>query len=228
MDGSTDKGNTDDEVFMAVWCDSTNADEKVHTRTTYFHMCRPKTVNTAGLFQSLKSALLRFGISDIDPENGEKLVGIGSDEASTNIARGGLKGLVESQCEWIFLMWCLAHRLQLAVKDALKGTAFDAVDDMLLKLYYLYEKAAKKCRELAEVVTDLKECINVHEAGIKPIRATGSRWVSHKLDAVRRILSKYGVYTGHLLALSEDCSVKSTDWAKFHDIVTSGWMLSTY
>ena len=50
-----------------------------------------------------------------------RIVGIGSDGASTNNARG-LKGLVESQCEWIFWMWCLAHRLQLAVKDALKGT----------------------------------------------------------------------------------------------------------
>ena len=33
---------------------------------------------------------------------------------------------------------------------------------------------------------------------------------------MRRILSKYGAYTGHLLALSEDRSVKSTDRAKFH------------
>lgn len=32
-------------------------------------------------------------------------------------------------------MWCLAHRLKVAVKDTLKGSAFDAVDDMLLKLY---------------------------------------------------------------------------------------------
>ena len=66
----------------------------------------------------------------------------------------------------------MAHRLELAVKDALVGTAFDAVDDMLLKLYYLYEKSPKKCRELTEVVSDLKECINVDEAGIKPIRAS--------------------------------------------------------
>ena len=31
MDGLTDKGNADDEIFMAVWCDSTSADEKMHT-----------------------------------------------------------------------------------------------------------------------------------------------------------------------------------------------------
>lgn len=45
IDGSTDKGNTDDEVFMAVWCDSKSTDEKIHTRTIYFHVDRPKTVN---------------------------------------------------------------------------------------------------------------------------------------------------------------------------------------
>ena len=224
MDGSTDKGNADDEVFMAVWCDSTSADEKMHTRTTYFHVCRPKTVDAAGLLQSLKSALLRLGISDINPENCKKLVGIRSDGASANIARGGLKGLVESQCKWIFWMWCLAHRLELAVKD---GTAFDAVDDMLLKLYYLYEKAPKKCRELAEVVSDLKECINVDEAVIKPIRASGSRWVRNKLNAMRCILSKYGAYTGHLLALSEDRLVKSTDRAKFRGYCNQ-WLDAKY
>ena len=46
-----------------------------------------------------------------------------------------------------FWMWCMAHRLELAVPDALKATvtAFDTVDDLLLKLYYLYEKYPKKC-----------------------------------------------------------------------------------
>ena len=31
-------------------------------------------------------------------------------------------------------MWCLAHRQELAIKDALKGTVFDLVDDMLTRL----------------------------------------------------------------------------------------------
>ena len=92
----------------------------------------------------------------MDAENCKKLVGIGSDGASANIAKGDLKGLIESQCEWMFRMWYLAPRLELAVKDALKGSAFDAVDDMLLKLYHLYGKAPKKCIELEEVVSDLK------------------------------------------------------------------------
>ena len=59
-----------------------------------------------------------------------------------------LKGLVEEELEWILWMWCLAHRLQLAIKDALTGTFFDSLDEMPLSLYYLYQKSPKKCREL--------------------------------------------------------------------------------
>ena len=40
-------------------------------------------------------------------------------------------------------MWCLAHRVELALKDALKHTAFDLIDDMLIQLYYIYEKSPK-------------------------------------------------------------------------------------
>ena len=69
-------------------------------------------------------------------------------------------------------MWCLAHWLELAVEDALKGTTFDTVDNMLLKVYYIYKKAPKKCRELEEIVLDLKECISIDEADIMPIRAS--------------------------------------------------------
>ena len=79
-------------------------------------------------------------------------------------------------------MWCLAHHLELAVKDALKGTAFNA-SDMLLKLYYLYKKSPKKCRQVEAAISDLKNCINFDDGGSRPIRASGSRRVSHKLNA---------------------------------------------
>lgn len=214
MDGSTDKANVDNEVFMAVWCDVNGADEKIHTQTSYFHVGRPSTVDAAGLFQSLSIALRELGIAEVDVEHCSKLVGIGSDGAASNIARGGLRGLVEAELSWVFWMWCLAHRLELAVKGALKGTAFDAIDDMLLKLYYLYEKSPKKCRQLEDVISDLNNSITFNDGGSRPIRASGSRWVSHKLNAMRRVLSKYGAYTNHLVALSEDSTVKSTDRAK--------------
>ena len=107
---------------------------------------------------------------------------------------------------------------------ALKGTAFDAINDMLFKLYYLYEKSLKKCRELEEIITDMKSFITFDDAGSRPIRASGSRWVSHIVSAMRRILSKYGAYTNHLF---EDSTVYEVQTGKnFVVIAFSGQMLS--
>ena len=64
------------------------------------------------------------------------------------------------------------------------------------------------------IVDDLKNCLTFDDKGIKPVRASGSRWVTHKINAMKRVLSKYGAYTNHLTALSEDSSVKSNDQVK--------------
>ena len=85
-----------------------------------------------------------------------KLAGTATDWASANIAGGGLNGLVEQKLTWIFWMWCLAHRIELPIKDALTGTVFDAIDEMFLRLYGLYERFP---RELEEIINDLKQCL---------------------------------------------------------------------
>ena len=72
----------------------------------------------------------------------------------------GLKGYFEEAVPWIIMFWCLAHRLELAVKDALKSTLFDDVDDILLRAYYIYKWSPKKCRKLEEIVATLKECLD--------------------------------------------------------------------
>ena len=212
LDGSTDKGNIDNELLLIVWCDADGTDEKIHTKMCYFSVCRPESVSAEGLFAVVGRALQNIGIRAITTGDCKRLVGFGTDGASANIAAKGLKGLVEKELPWVFWMWCLAHRLELAIKDALKGTAFDAVDEMLLRLYYVYEKSPKKCRQLIEVISDLKDCLTFDDAGTKPVRASGSRWLSHKLNAMKRILSKYGAYTSHIAALSEE--TKGADRSK--------------
>ena len=126
---------------------------------------RPESVNATGLFDCLQKALQQFGASVINAENCKRLIGIGTDGASANIAAAGLKGLVENKISWVFWMWCLAHRVELALKDALKHTAFGLVEDMITRLYYIYEKSPKKCRELEEVISDLQQCVVFDDAG---------------------------------------------------------------
>jgi len=102
--------------------------------------------------------------------------------------------MVEKELLWIFWMWCMIHSLELAVKDASRKTSFDLVDEMLLRLYRLY---AKKCRQLEGLVLELRECLSIEDGGTRPIRASGSCWISHKWNVRKCVLSKYGAYTSH-------------------------------
>ena len=51
-------------------------------------------------------------------------------------------------------------------------------DDMLLKLYYLYEKSPRKCHELSDLIDDLKEVFELPEGGNLPVRAHRSCWIT--------------------------------------------------
>jgi len=54
------------------------------------------------------------------------------------------------------------------------------IEEMLPRLYYLYEKSPKKVQELKSIVEDLKEVFDFRENGYLPVRAQGLRWLNHK------------------------------------------------
>ena len=140
MNGTTDKGNID-HLCLVLHCDTTSSDEKVHTWISYLTVARPQTVIAEGFFEWLQSGLRQLGIEATDAAAGDckKIVELELMGAAANIFSGGFKGLVERKLHWVFWTWCLAHRLELAVKDVLKGTAFNITDDMLLRLYHIYK-----------------------------------------------------------------------------------------
>lgn len=74
-----------------------------------------------GLFECLKSAVEYMGVTGWE----SKLVGFGCDGTNANIReRGGLKGHLKEAVPWVVVFWCLAHRLELSLKDALKSMHF--------------------------------------------------------------------------------------------------------
>ena len=73
------------------------------------------------------------------------------------------------------------------------------------------KKSPKKCRELDDIIQDLHEFIQFDSSGVRPVRSSGSRWISHKLSAMKCVLSKFGGYTNHLATLSQDSSVRPCD-----------------
>lgn len=104
MDGTTDKGNIDDEIFLTLWCDVESTHERVHRTMLYFGLSRPKEVNAQGLLGCLQTSLQSIGISTLNADECKRLVGIGTDGASVNIAAGGLKCQVEKELPWVFWM----------------------------------------------------------------------------------------------------------------------------
>ena len=77
---------------------------------------------------------------------------------------------------------------------AFEKTFFSKIENMLTKLYYLYQKSPKCYRELSEA----------YEKTItKPAKAHGTRWIDHNFRAMTKVLSNYGAYIAHLESLSQ-------------------------
>lgn len=199
---------------MVVYFDPYSSDGSVHVRNRYLCVRQPKTVCATGLFDSFQRALAFYQLD----EQPSKLIGFGCDGANVNIGGGGVRGLIQSDRPWVITVWCLAHRLELALKDALSKTYFSVVDEFLLRLYYLYHKSPKKCKELEDMVSTLKECLSDCEfpavSGIRPMRACGTRFVTHKVSALERIIDRFGAYMNHLVTLTESSSTKAADKQK--------------
>ena len=93
---------------------------------------------------------------------------------------------------WLLTVHCFNHRLELGVKDAFTGIkAFEDIDEMLLKLYYFYQKSPKRLRDLWSFAEEFGESVP------KPRKACGTHWINHKWSAMKIALENYGEYIGH-------------------------------
>ena len=95
------------------------------------------------------------------------------DGASVNMGKhNGLNVLVRDEAPWVEVAHCFNHRLELAIKYAFtQSTFYSNINEMLSKLYWLYQKSPKR-------LTQLKELSEAFEKSIpKPTKADGTRWI---------------------------------------------------
>ena len=116
--------------------------------------------------------------------------------------------------DWIKAVWCLAHRLELAVKDAFKSTYMDRVIEMLISIYYFYKGSAKRFKE----AEDIAELLGEHF--LKPEKANGTRWVDHKLRATAKLIENWPIIVTQMENYAEDKSNKAEDRAKVRGYLT--------
>ena len=113
----------------------------------------------------------------------------------------GLGKLIRDEAPWVEIVHCFHNRLELAIKDAFTTTSFyHNIDEMLTKLYCLYQKSPKHLQQLRELNDAYEKSIP------KPTKAHETRWVDCKFQAMERILGNYGPYMTHLEQLAHSNS----------------------
>ena len=219
MDGTTDAGNQEDELIVLLYCSKDATAQEISPCTRYLSIHSPGKADASGLLSCVSEALKFMSVENVldkdsilGVEATPVLVGGGTDGASVNIGdHTGLKAQMQRALPWLFWSWCYAHCLELACKNAFSSSLFTNIVEMLLRLFYIYEKSPKKSHELANTVDDLRFVFEFPKGGHLPVRSHGTRWVSHKRRALQRVLDRYGAYIHHLSTLTEDRSLKPDD-----------------
>ena len=222
FDSTTDKTVSEQEAVFVLYFErdptepqlSGDHEPMVHVKLGFLSLENLKNSTAQGVLEGIKTSLKNLGLPNVG-EIPPIPVGLGGDGCSTNRGEtNGVQALFKKEYSWCLFVWCVAHRLELALKDALTNTYFKKVDEVLLRLYYLYENSPKKLRGLKELHLAYKDTFQFVEGSVKPKRASGTRWISHKLAALKLLVDKLGLFIQHLETLSSDRSVKSSDQAK--------------
>ena len=203
-DGSTDNSVIEKECIYILFTDS----DTLELNLCFFSLQDLPSQDAHGIFSAIKNAFEEKDLVDLI----ERIVFLASDGAAVNTGlNNGLIKLFQDEMPWIAFIWCIAHRLELSIKDALE-TWIQPVNTNLKNLYYMYEKSSKKTRELKELFDVLKDIFIFENQEVKPHRATGTRWIAHKLKALQNYIDKFGLYVSHIENIIADTS-KKTDKA---------------
>ena len=95
------------------------------------------------------------------------------------------------------------------------------VDKMLTHLFYLYTKSSKKHRKLMNLYT-LRGEFEMYATGVRPIKATGTRRIDYKLQAVDFLIEKFGLYCVHvndIISTTTNSKEKATLKGKLNKLV---------
>ena len=187
-DGSTDASITEQEVVYVLYL--SGGEPKVK----FLGIEAPEQATADGLKENIEKAFQNIGITPMY----DSLANLCVDGASVNTGiHNGLGAKMKAHAEWLTIIHCFNHNLELAVKDCFDKTFFKEIDNMLLKLFYLYRKSPKRLREL-------KKFEEIYDESIpKPYKSYGTRWIAHKIKAMEIVLNNYGVYIQHLESLAQ-------------------------
>ena len=129
------------------------------------------------------------------------MLALNVDGASVNTGiHKGLGAKIKEEAGRLQSVHCFNHRLELALKDAFSNFTFQAVEEFLNEIYSLYQTSPKRYRELQRIAEAYGETIP------KRTKAYRTRWINHKLRAMRIGLEHYRSLISHIESLSQSDS----------------------
>ena len=206
-DGSTDSVVIEEEIIYVSYFDpNPPGKDKVAVKIEFLYIQPLTSQSASGVHKAIVDSIEDLNI--INDKHGfaeekyfsetcmcKQIVGFTSDGASVNRGENAsVKTLLQEASPWVVFTWYIAHRLELAVKDSLSNECeFKEIDEMLLRLYCLYHKAPKKLHQLRELYHALAAANEYHEGSVKPYKASRTRWITHKVKAMKIMLMNCGV-----------------------------------
>ncbi|XP_070560509.1 zinc finger protein 862-like isoform X1 [Ptychodera flava] len=209
-DGSVDVATIENEVVYGRFA------IKGEVKTVFLAMQSVARANAPGIYKALMKSLVFENISLQQMQ--QKIVGFGCDGASVNT--GSVSGVITllqtNISKEIVLVKCLAHRLELAFKDAIKGIhLYTKLNTLLTELFKFYHTSSLQTENLKQTFRAL---------GLQtalPHRVGGTRWVSHVLGALIQVWKGYAAYVKHLGQVASEHSNKKQPKAKHLSMLLS-------
>lgn len=178
-DGATDSSITEQEIVFARYSN------QGQPTTKFVGLSQPVSPNARGLYKAIMAALEGVGLNE--EEVAKKLIGFGCDGANVMIGKkGGVSAFLTQLQPFLITVHCFAHRLELAYKDAVKGSRlYDSCTVVLMGLYYFYHNSPKQRQNLK------RSFQNLNQTAVMPTRVGGTRWVGHMVRSIENCLRGY-------------------------------------
>ena len=170
-------------------------------------------VDAESIFNSMMASLHKAGMDDDFLKT--HLISIATDGAAVLTGKNsGLVVRLKEKFPNVQSVHCLAHRLELAVKDALKEVAgTNQFETFISKLYSLYNQSTRNARLLREAAAELD--MEIQKIG----QIFTIRWVASSFRTVKAVWKDFPALALHFKTSSEDTSRTDVERQKYKGLL---------
>ncbi|KAK3103242.1 hypothetical protein FSP39_017756 [Pinctada imbricata] len=201
-EGSTDTSIREQEMWFVRLC--IKGDIKVY----FIGVESAERADAEHIVSGLKNIILENLMMD-SAEFIRKLVSLGCDGASVMVGcKAGVSALLKQEQPCVVTVHCMAHRLELCLKDAAKKVSvYDKIiNTLLMGIYYFYYNSTLNRSMLLRTFNAIK---TGDDKLLIPVKSGGTRWIGHQLRAITAVVTSYKFIVAHLEQTGTACCVGS-------------------